>query len=480
MPPNVGVRFTWTVHFDSGKFRISGRTAASARIEGLNLSAIPARRLRLKDTTLVAAADAEGSFSFQVRAREGDLFRMRARTARGHASRWVVTRLQGSGGYERRPIVALCRIGLEPRDGNLVRLFRIDVSRPLGEPGLRLHFINPRTGGRWDFSLNAQGSFRTAPWILAARGDRLIVRAQKPGQRSTPSGALTVPPMPDANPSLPAVPLPAADGLDARGRPRFGHRIVRAPLFRRGGPSPDDVRQGELADCHVSSAAAALAATRPDLLTRIIRPERDGTYSVTLQRFHRVRNVYQPATIRVDARFYVRPSGELLYGADGRSNGIPGALWFPVLEKAFAAWKRSYEAIGIGGMPCRVFEAVMGVRPGLEVIDSQQWERLWALVVRLLDERRPIVVITGPVSEWHRYRNMRVYPDHTYSVVGYQTASQSVVLRNPWGETTPDWCVARGPGTFEIGIRQFVRYARILHTVLSEGSGTRSTTSGSG
>src|SRR5256885_11730411 len=97
----------------------------------------------------------------------------------------------------------------------------------------------------------------------------------------SPSFAPGAPPGQSAAvPSHPRLPR----GKDMLGRPFAPFHWEAAPgdVFVRG-VSASDVGQGNLGDCFFLSSLAAVAGTRPELLKRAIRENRDGTFTVTLR-----------------------------------------------------------------------------------------------------------------------------------------------------------------------------------------------------
>lgn len=112
------------------------------------------------------------------------------------------------------------------------------------------------------------------------------------------------------------------------------------PLFASAGPSKDDVFQGSTGDCYFMARLSAFADADPEFIRKAVAPLGDGSYAV---RF--VRNGVDDY-VRVDSDFWVN-DGELVYAKAGQE----GALWGPVIEKAFAIARRdqnSYASISGG------------------------------------------------------------------------------------------------------------------------------------
>ncbi|MFZ5446620.1 MAG: C2 family cysteine protease [Myxococcota bacterium] len=113
------------------------------------------------------------------------------------------------------------------------------------------------------------------------------------------------------------------------------------PLFASAGPSKDDVFQGSTGDCYFMARLTAFADADPEFIRKAIAPLGDGSYAV---RF--VRNGV-PDYVRVDSDLWVKGDGTLVYAKEGQE----GALWVPLIEKAFAVARRdqnSYASINGG------------------------------------------------------------------------------------------------------------------------------------
>lgn len=118
-----------------------------------------------------------------------------------------------------------------------------------------------------------------------------------------------------------------------------------APEFiRDNGANLGELRQGELGDCWVVAALAAISG-QPILLERIIpagqsfRPDwYAGMFAFRFWRFGRWEEVI------IDDLIPVRPSGQPLFVHSGRST----EFWPTLLEKAYAKLNGSYEALNVG------------------------------------------------------------------------------------------------------------------------------------
>lgn len=112
---------------------------------------------------------------------------------------------------------------------------------------------------------------------------------------------------------------------------------VPAPLFAADGPSPYDVRQGEVGSCWLLAAMAATARQQPQLIRGMFAAVEPQAYRVV---FHDPERRAVTVTAAVPFRWF---ASEPLYAAARR------ASWVSLLEKAYAqafAPAEGYEAIG--------------------------------------------------------------------------------------------------------------------------------------
>jgi hypothetical protein len=140
-------------------------------------------------------------------------------------------------------------------------------------------------------------------------------------------------------------------------------------------------------------------------------------------------------------------------------------LWYPIIEKAYAQWKGSYDTIGNGGYSADVFEDFTGAT-GRSIDAGGSADSVWRTITTAIDNKKPLAAGThddgGPVS----YTNTGVYGDHAYSILGYETAGTEryVVLRNPWGESEPANNGAND-GVFKLKLADFQKlYDNVMFT----------------
>jgi hypothetical protein len=178
---------------------------------------------------------------------------------------------------------------------------------------------------------------------------------------------------------------------------------------------PNDIQQGDLGDCYLLAAMAAIARANPDAIRRLVSgPNSDGTYNVTIYNDTGgvFKKEYTPKTVKVTPTFPTQ-------GAKGDHPGAPAfaergdfdtagggpELWVMLIEKAYA---RDYEDFQIAAT------IKMYLAAGYAVTASADWYMRDAYKKEARDK--------GVVLE------------HEYAVVSVDDKKNTIDLQNPWGD----------------------------------------------
>jgi hypothetical protein len=411
---------------------IRGSAPPFAWIDGVNVSA--ALRSRRTDTRCLTRADNNGRFECRLGARVRDVVRLRWRRPDGSVGDWVLRRVP-VGGKARHPEVATFRMGVVLAREGRVRLMNFSSLRPIAESEARLRFVNRRTRRSVTIQLNAKGNFRSRTMVSADPGDVLDIygfclRWIRVGQIEIP------PPTPEGLPKI----------APFRGtKVAFRAAKIRGRLFD-GRPRACDVVQGELSNCHLAAAAAAVAHVRPEAL---VLKARGLFYEATVFLAGRGRRIL------VDRQLYYRPSGPLIFGQNGLMQSTRPA-WWPILEKACATALGGYSALDRGGTAHWALHMITGLPPRHRLLAPDFEQKHWRDLASILATNSPVIATTPARTN----RNSGIVQDHCYTVLSCREhrSRRWITLRNPWGETTPPgvrrWC----DGVFEMPWLSFVRH----------------------
>jgi hypothetical protein len=446
---------------------IAGLAKPGEVIEAINLSAAPGGRLHLADTMVIGKADASGKFlGAMPDVREGDLIRMRTRAADGSTGDWLTIQARGVEARDtRNAIVNLERMDLSV-SGNAIAVAH-NTARPLSEPGATLRFTNVRTGEKVDVTVTDKGSLPAGLTLPGRAGDEFRV-AGSDGTNNADfalaAGTLKVPGSSTGGNRV-DLPDPAMhkDELNADGTPK--HRLERftGPLFIDE-PKADDVRQGAIGNCYFPAALASIASVRPDVIKNAIKANDDGTYTVKFTPTYGGR----PVEVKVDGDLYARSFGGPIYGSSLGGSTAPDKmeLWYPLIEKAYAQWKGSYDRIGNGGVAGQVMSEVMGKGYRYEDVSPSNADRTYELIKRAAANKQPMAAGTHGKDDSARYTNTGVYANHAYSVLGVEEegGKRFVKVRNPWGQSEHGYD-GKNDGVFRIELSKFAELYGSLHVV---------------
>ncbi|MDP2273246.1 MAG: C2 family cysteine protease [Archangium sp.] len=449
---------------------IAGIAKAGETIEAINLSAAPAGRLHLTDTMVIGTADASGKFlGTMPDVREGDMIRMRTRAADGSTSDWLTIQAKGVETKDtRNAIVNLERMDLAAgTDGITVTH---NTGRPLTEPGATLQFTNVRTGEKTQVKATENGSIPAGLKLKGQAGDEFKVAGSDGTNNldfATVTGSLKVP---GGNTGGNRIDLPDPkmhkDEMNVDGTPKFKLERFTGPLFIDE-PKADDVRQGAIGNCYFPAALASVAAARPDIIKNMIKDNGDGTYTVKF-----TPNSYggasRPVEIKVDGDLYARSYGGPIYGSSLGGSTAPDKmeLWYPLIEKAYAQWKGSYDTIGNGGVAGTVMSEVMGKGYKYENISAANKDRIYEMIKTAGANKQPMAAGTYGTEDAAKYTNTGVYANHAYSVLGVEeeNGTKYVKIRNPWGQSEHG-SDGKNDGFFRMELGKFAELYRAVHII---------------
>ena len=166
----------------------------------------------------------------------------------------------------------------------------------------------------------------------------------------------------------------------------------------------DDVIQGSIANCYMVSAFSSLALQNPDAIKNAIKDNGDGTYDVRF--FERGYPSYRPVTVKVDGDLPTEFGTTSKYGKARDSK----EQWISVLEKAYAQWKGGYEAIGNGGYPGEVMQALTG--RSTTYSSNAYGDSTFSRIQRGTEGGKPMTAVTYGKDSGVDYNGTGVYAWH--------------------------------------------------------------------
>ena len=195
------------------------------------------------------------------------------------------------------------------------------------------------------------------------------------------------------------------------------------PLFAPGGPTADDVQQGDVGDCYFLATLSSIAKVDPQRIEQSIVRLSDGTYLVQFDQGN------TPQYVHIDGELPTWTSGGGLAYAN---LGQDSSTWVALIEKAFTIFRNgagTYDSISRGWMDEVYSDFGSTSQSNFSAASSSQ---LMSMLQSDLAAGESVTygVFTAPsgvpVVSDHAYMVDRVNLDTNGNVV-------SVRLRNPWG-----------------------------------------------
>lgn len=224
-------------------------------------------------------------------------------------------------------------------------------------------------------------------------------------------------------------------GADHPAAGTYTYRTVAGSLFV-GGPAYTDMRQGNLGDCYLIASLGSLAKSSTASIGNMFIDNGDGTWTV---RFY-ANGVADYVT--VDRMLPTNSSGYLVY-ASARGTGsshyttTTNELWIPLAEKAYAQWNETGKE---GRNGTNTYAALAG--GWMYVVDAQVLGRSAQTYWWFNDSYKPALIdalATNKAVTIGTKSNPGngLYGPHAYVVTGYNSATDTFTLYNPWGSSHP-------------------------------------------
>jgi hypothetical protein len=203
---------------------------------------------------------------------------------------------------------------------------------------------------------------------------------------------------------------------------------------------PNDVQQGQLGDCYLLSAMAAVARANPEAIRRLVRgPNADGTYDVTI--YSDTGGVFStewtPKTVKVTPSFPSYASGAPAFAERGDIDPAQGGpeLWVMLIEKAYATVEGGYSDIE-GGYVSKAMTRLTGVESKTFEPSDYTDVQIAATIKYYLSANWAV----GASADWYirdaykeEARKKGIVLQHDYAVVAIDDKKMTIDLQNPWG-----------------------------------------------
>jgi calpain family cysteine protease len=196
---------------------------------------------------------------------------------------------------------------------------------------------------------------------------------------------------------------------------------------------PNDPEQGGLGDCYLVSAMIALALRKPYMIHRLIKTNRDGTFTV---RLYGLGSWGKNLDVKIDNKFPAQ--GKLFaYGGSSDTKVVDGKtlyeLWPSLIEKAYAKHRGSYNKIE-GGHSDVPFEFLTGKSASSYLTFFRSASGVRSLVDGHYRKGHPICI--GSKSNTGKLGSrLNVTGSHVYVV--WKAKGGKYTLYNPWQSSHP-------------------------------------------
>jgi hypothetical protein len=232
--------------------------------------------------------------------------------------------------------------------------------------------------------------------------------------------------------------------------------------------TPEAVRQGEIGDCYLLGALAALASTSAgkEAIRAMIKDNGNGTYTVT---FPGAPDKPVTVTAPTDA--------ELSRYAQGSRHGT----WPAVLEKAYGKLLNEnnidpHEGIEEGGDEKTGLEILTGQEVDRDILFFTSEETTHRKLMEAMKDGRPVTAgIYSEVGEPFGLADGKtdeagLPTAHLYTIQAYDPATRTLTLRNPWGKGEPNCGDADNDGVFTMTLDEFYKNFGTIAYVEKKGS----------
>lgn len=189
---------------------------------------------------------------------------------------------------------------------------------------------------------------------------------------------------------------------------------------------PDHIEQGAIGDCHFLAAIGSIAEKNPERLKDMITDNTDGSFTVTFPGKDPVK-VDQPT------------HGEVgLYSTAGQDG-----LWLSILEKAYAkhnydnAWigyENEYDHVGGSFLGKHGMATITGNGTNADNLSVTSLSTLRSRLTHAMNNDLAVTTnLRKSLNPFGDGRRQGLPMGHVYSILNYNSSTDEVTIRNPWG-----------------------------------------------
>jgi hypothetical protein len=196
-------------------------------------------------------------------------------------------------------------------------------------------------------------------------------------------------------------------------------------------PSLDDISQGQVNDCFLFAAMAALVNSNPQHIVDMIQDNGDGTYTVTFSGI----GFFSPAKQTVSADFAVGKHGNVM---------ARKAFWPLIIEKAYAQEKGGLDAFEKGGNSGDALDDMLDEGPSRFDPREETVDYIMGKIAKAKENKWPMTIL-APKEEGASTKKKTLvkgvtglYWWHAYAIVDIDPLKNQIKLFNPWGYDHPN------------------------------------------
>lgn len=290
-----------------------------------------------------------------------------------------------------------------------------------------------------------RGMRRMLPALeLEIQTAKKLIAKHESGQKKEPAAF-----HPEVTGTIPDPQLAKRDqGFSHQGERKATFATVENSQLVINGASAEDVKQGGLGTCYLLATLGSIASSRPGMLEQMIKDNGNGTVTVTFyaEQLDSAERKRVPVTVDLDLPVATKASGlpvqpgQLIYTRAAKDEGSgKSEIWAPMMEKAYAAFKKGgFQGVS-GGQASEVMKELLGneAQQRLRASDGD------AIVAALgtPEGKQRVAVAESNTSMPQTTPAAPFSANHMYSVLGVDAGQRVIRLRDPHGEALD----GRGP-----------------------------------